>query len=105
MRTMPERTREHDEIDAACARAMGWTVRPPAIGFSAWSMDAGLFVVGGIQERGDGDAYECDSLRAYSTDPATRDEMLAWLRQRGCLQLGLAQESLARIVVAVAAAE
>ena len=97
------------ELDEACARAMDWQVQG-----GDWLHRSGRMLL---------------HVPAYSTDPATDAEKVAWLTHRGYLQIGVdvngaavrltrdddrpesmvmattMTEALARLVVAVAEAE
>lgn len=68
-------TTETRDLDRACAEAMGWTVAAP-------DYDLGMGVSGDTVQwkckpKHCGDTW---ALRAYSTDPSTQAEKLAWLR-------------------------
>lgn len=67
---------EGRDLDRACAEAMGWTVAAP-------DYDLGMGVSGDTVQwkckpKHCGDTW---ALRAYSTDPSTQAEKLAWLHE------------------------
>lgn len=60
-------------LDEACAKAMGWHV-------GNW-VDGGELTM--LREPPSQHGQTIYAMCAYSTDPATLDEKLAWLRSRG----------------------